>query len=48
MKSGEEERRMKRKNIAIRILKYVLPHWHLILMSTVGGVVKLSLPLVLP
>ena len=44
----EEEHRMKQKNIAIRILKYVLPHWHLILLSTVGGVVKLSLPLVLP
>lgn len=39
---------MKQKNVVIRILKYVLPHWHLILLSTVGGVVKLSLPLVLP
>ena len=39
---------MKQKKIAIRILNYVLPHWYLILLSTVGGVVKLSLPLVLP
>lgn len=39
---------MKQKNVVMRILKYILPHWHLILLSTVGGVLKLSLPLVLP
>lgn len=39
---------MKNKNTVIRILKYVLPHWYLILASTVAGVVKLTLPLVLP
>lgn len=39
---------MKQKNVVVRILKYVLPHWHLILLSTVGGVVKLTLPLMLP
>lgn len=39
---------MKQKNTVIRILKYVIPHWHLILLSTVGGVAKLTLPLVLP
>lgn len=39
---------MKQKSVVMRILKYILPHWHLILLSTAGGVIKLSLPLVLP
>lgn len=39
---------MKNKNTVIRILKYVIPHWYLILASTLAGVVKLTLPLVLP
>lgn len=39
---------MKQKNTVIRILKYVMPHWYLILISTVAGVVKLTLPLALP
>lgn len=39
---------MKQKNTVIRILKYVIPHWYLIVLSTVGGVIKLTLPLVLP
>lgn len=39
---------MKQKNTVIRILKYVIPHWYLILISTIAGVVKLTLPLVLP
>lgn len=39
---------VKKKNTVIRILKYVVPHWYLILISTIAGVVKLTLPLVLP
>ncbi len=39
---------MKNKNTVLRILKYVMPHWYLILASTVAGVIKLTLPLVLP
>lgn len=31
-----------------RLLKYVAPHWYLILLSTIAGVIKLFLPLVLP
>lgn len=35
-------------NSAIRTLLYVRPHWYLILISTISGVFKLTLPLMLP
>lgn len=46
----KEERRMKKTktNSAIRILSYIVPHWHLVTASTIAGVVKLSMPLILP
>ena len=37
-----------KKNSLVRIMKYIKPHWHLILISTLAGVIKLSLPLLLP
>ena len=33
---------------AWRTITYILPHWYLILASTVAGVIKLTLPLLLP
>lgn len=46
----KEERRMKKTktNSVIRILSYIVPHWHLIAASTIAGVVKLAMPLILP
>ena len=46
----KEERRMKKTktNSVIRILSYIVPHWHLVTASTIAGVVKLSMPLILP
>lgn len=46
----KEERRMKKTktNSVIRILSYIVPHWHLVMASTIAGVVKLSMPLILP
>lgn len=46
----KEERWMKKTktNSAIRILSYIVPHWHLVMASTIAGVVKLSMPLILP
>lgn len=38
----------KSKNAALRTLLYIKPHWYLILISTVAGVIKLTLPLILP
>lgn len=38
----------RKKNPAIRTLQYIKPHWYLILASTVAGVLKLTLPLILP
>lgn len=35
-------------NSVIRILSYIVPHWHLVMASTIAGVVKLSMPLILP
>ena len=35
-------------NSIIRILSYIVPHWHLVTASTIAGVVKLSMPLILP
>lgn len=46
----KEERWMKKTktNSAMRILSYIVPHWHLVMASTIAGVVKLSMPLILP
>ena len=46
----KEERRMKKAktNSVIRILSYIVPHWHLVTASTIAGVVKLAMPLILP
>lgn len=33
---------------ALRTITYIKPHWYLIVASTVAGVVKLTLPLILP
>ncbi len=38
----------KKLHPALRTLLYVKPHWHLILLSTVAGIIKLTLPLLLP
>lgn len=38
----------KKLHPALRTLTYIKPHWYLILLSTVCGVVKLTLPLILP
>ncbi len=38
----------KKKKSIIRLLSYIKPHWYLILISTVFGVLKLILPLILP
>lgn len=38
----------KNTNAVIRLLDYIKPHWYLIAASTAAGVVKLTLPLVLP
>lgn len=37
-----------KRNSVIRTLAYVRPHWYLIVLSTVTGVIKLTLPLILP
>ena len=37
-----------REKAVIRMLKYILPHWYLIVVSTVAGVIKLTLPLLIP
>ena len=34
--------------VVVRLLSYIKPHWYLILISTVAGVIKLTLPLLLP
>lgn len=38
----------KKLHPAWRTIKYILPHWYLIVASTVTGVLKLTLPLILP
>ena len=35
-------------NCVMRILAYIVPHWYLVMASTIAGVVKLSIPLILP
>lgn len=37
----------KDKTVA-RMVGYILPHWYLIVASTVAGVIKLTLPLIVP
>lgn len=37
-----------KKSVTLRILSYIRPHWYLILISTIAGVIKLTVPLVLP
>ncbi len=40
---------MKSNNSSLlRIINYIKPYWYLILLSTFAGVIKLSLPLILP
>lgn len=41
-KSSEKEKAV------IRMIRYILPHWYLIVVSTVAGVIKLTLPLLIP
>lgn len=38
----------KNPNTVLRLLTYIKPHWPLILMSTIAGVIKLTAPLALP
>lgn len=37
-----------KQNPAVRTLLYAKPYWYLILLSTIAGVIKLTLPLLLP
>ena len=45
MINGEE---MKEKRTVRRIMNYIFPYWYYILISTIGGVVKLTIPLIIP
>lgn len=36
------------KNAVLRTLLYLKPYWHLILLSTICGIAKLTLPMILP
>lgn len=47
-KEKNSKQNLKKQSVLIRLLSYVKPHWYLILISTIGGVIKLTLPLVLP
>lgn len=38
----------KNKSAVRRMIGYILPHWYLIMASTIAGVVKLTLPLLIP
>lgn len=40
--------RQKDRTVLSRLITYIRPHWHLILLSTICGVIKLTLPLLLP
>lgn len=42
------DKKQSKKSVTLRILSYIRPHWYLILISTIAGVVKLTVPLVLP
>lgn len=48
MEQTAKKRISPKTNTVIRILKYVKPHWYLILASTITGVIKMILPLLLP
>ena len=37
-----------KRNPALRTLSYTRPYWYLILISTLAGIIKLTLPLILP
>lgn len=37
-----------RSQAVMRMIGYILPHWYLIVTSTVAGVIKLTLPLLIP
>ncbi|MBD5499282.1 MAG: ABC transporter ATP-binding protein [Lachnospiraceae bacterium] len=39
---------MKSRSIVMRLFQYIKPHWHLILASTIAGVIKLTVPLLAP
>jgi len=39
---------MEKNKPILRVLSYIKPHWYLILASTIAGIVKLTLPLLLP
>ena len=38
----------KKKNAAIRTMGYIKPYWYLIVISSIGGVIKLGVPMILP
>lgn len=38
----------KKQNPVIRILGYIVPYWYYIIISTIGGVIKLTIPLIVP
>ena len=42
------ENKNQKSAVALRLMSYIKPHWYLIVCSTVGGVLKLTLPLILP
>ena len=42
------EPKTSKRNPALRTLSYTRPYWYLILISTLAGIVKLTLPLILP
>lgn len=42
------DKTLKKEKAVVRMLKYILPHWYLIVVSTVAGVIKLILPLLIP
>lgn len=38
----------KNKNAAIRTLGYIKPYWYLILISSICGIIKLCIPMIIP
>jgi len=45
---GEMGKEKTKKNPAMRMMAYIVPHWHLVAAFKMAGVVKLSMPLILP
>lgn len=39
---------VKKKSSVMRVLTYIKPYWYLIVASTIGGVIKLGVPMILP